>query len=584
MLSACAPQPQAFPLYEPDGPPQPAIAERRVGEIPGATVAELVSRQAPVIGRSANRGAGGEPLTLEFEAARAIDVARTVFSDHLGYGVVTVGALATEISWRSDGLGPEAAVSALEAALSASGYGVSYADQVVVISEQSAGEARSDGYLFLRSAIPSSVAEAVQSAIPEVSVATSGRAVIISGQGAAVRSALRLASALDIDELASVPWAIVRLPKTVVLEAANLVTALSWYTEGGLAELHPMPTLGLVFVAGFSETGVRTVTHLLRSIANELGGSVARSVQVSGPLEMAEAVTSLFSAELDAGDVAVHPLEAQSALSLRGTPRAVADVMEYIRSVQVDDEWVSVRAIIAETQVGSSVDRGVTVGLNTSQFQLGFGLGGTDPATITDGRALSVGVSAGEFTAALAWLEADATTLIVSQPTLSVRSGATASLNVGSSVPVLEAQVTDTDDGGSITQAISYRDTGVVLSVTPRILRDGRIGIEVGQETSQAVSNTFSTVDSPVFDTRALTTDVVVHSGEMAVLAGLDSRSYTTNNSGIALDWIPPVLASSNNSNTRVYIFITVERLNIEQRQVLTKETLSSVKNALKGA
>ena len=69
--------------------------------------------------------------------------------------------------------------------------------------------------------------------------------------------------------------------------------------------------------------------------------------------------------------------------------------------------------------------------------------------------------------------------------------------------------------------SVSFRSTGVILSITPRISDHGRILLEVEQEVSDAVKTDTSAIDSPTIQQRRVRTTVTVNDGESIFLAGM---------------------------------------------------------------
>ena len=59
---------------------------------------------------------------------------------------------------------------------------------------------------------------------------------------------------------------------------------------------------------------------------------------------------------------------------------------------------------------------------------------------------------------------------VLSSPTLTVRDGVSASINVGSSISVVGSTTTDPINGERQTTTSEYRQTGVDVSVTPRLM------------------------------------------------------------------------------------------------------------------
>jgi general secretion pathway protein D len=107
------------------------------------------------------------------------------------------------------------------------------------------------------------------------------------------------------------------------------------------------------------------------------------------------------------------------------------------------------------------------------------------------------------------------------------------------------------------------QDTGVILSVTPRINESGRVQLEIEQEVSSVVKTTTSNIDSPTIQQRRVKTTVVVNDGEVLALGGMIQDQATKGSSQIPLLGDIPGLGAvfSNRSNsvqkTELIILIT---------------------------
>lgn len=115
---------------------------------------------------------------------------------------------------------------------------------------------------------------------------------------------------------------------------------------------------------------------------------------------------------------------------------------------------------------------------------------------------------------------------VVSSPTLMVVENKKAVLQVGDEVPILtQSAVSPVAVGGGvaapIVNSVTYRNTGVILGITPRVGNDGRVLLEIEQEVSDVVANTVSSIASPTIQQRRVKTTVSVKDGESIILAGL---------------------------------------------------------------
>ncbi|MEO0362748.1 MAG: type II and III secretion system protein, partial [Pseudomonadota bacterium] len=129
---------------------------------------------------------------------------------------------------------------------------------------------------------------------------------------------------------------------------------------------------------------------------------------------------------------------------------------------------------------------------------------------------------------------------VVSSPKLLVRDNQSATLQVGDQVPIVTRQAVGTTTDSTIVNSVEYRDTGVRLTVTPRINSGGFISLEVDQEVSTVAETTTSGIDSPTISRRAVTTNVTIPSGQTVILGGLIQDSTSSGRTGIpVLNEIP---------------------------------------------
>ena len=110
---------------------------------------------------------------------------------------------------------------------------------------------------------------------------------------------------------------------------------------------------------------------------------------------------------------------------------------------------------------------------------------------------------------------------VISSPQLMVLNNETARLQVGDQVPIATQEVQSiVDSDAPIVNSIEYRDTGVILSVSPRVNSGGLVVLDIVQEVSDVVSTTTSELNSPTIQQRRIKSTVAVQSGESVALGG----------------------------------------------------------------
>lgn len=156
--------------------------------------------------------------------------------------------------------------------------------------------------------------------------------------------------------------------------------------------------------------------------------------------------------------------------------------------------------------------------------------------------------------AVLSALEGDSRFSLVTQPTLRIKNGALGRFTVGSDVPVLDS--VQVDKQGNPIQSVTYRQSGVIFSLKPTIMRD-RIEVEVMQQLSNFQKTQTSNIDSPTLLKRELSTSVGVESGDIVVLAGLEESKDTNSSTGFS--FLPDFMRTTKASNAKTQLLLVVE-------------------------
>ena len=135
--------------------------------------------------------------------------------------------------------------------------------------------------------------------------------------------------------------------------------------------------------------------------------------------------------------------------------------------------------------------------------------------------------------------ESNSLVKVLSNPTLLVRDGVSANINVGSEISVVGQTTEDPISGDRQTTSSEYRKTGVDISVTPSINAKGIVIMEVNGTISNEVPDTTGAGGNPDIFERSLQTEVVAQSGETIILGGLISENV--NNTDNKVPWVADV-------------------------------------------
>ena len=233
-------------------------------------------------------------------------------------------------------------------------------------------------------------------------------------------------------------------------------------------------------------------------------------------------------------------------LLFRGSGKEWAELRGVIEKLDKSVPSVLIEVLVAEVTLndeektgfefllkGSLGSRGITAGtLGT----LGAGTGGLS-FTLD---------SAGETRAMLNFFYKEDRVVIRSRPRLLVKSGETASIDVGNEIPVI-TQISDDERqvGGStnVLQDVSYRKTGVQLEIKPLVQANGLVDLQISQQLSEVVpAAATSLAGSPTILNRRISTSLTLKDGGSLLMGGLISGNQSAGVSGVPFLSQMPVL------------------------------------------
>jgi len=128
---------------------------------------------------------------------------------------------------------------------------------------------------------------------------------------------------------------------------------------------------------------------------------------------------------------------------------------------------------------------------------------------------------------------------VISAPSLLATDNLPATISVGTEIPILTSQVfglgAQTAANPVFTNTIQNRDTGVLLTITPRVNSSGLVTLQISQEVSAPLAAPASGIQSPSISKRSVSTQAVVQDGETIALGGIIQESRTLSRNRIPL-------------------------------------------------
>ena len=246
----------------------------------------------------------------------------------------------------------------------------------------------------------------------------------------------------------------------------------------------------------------------------------------SGAPQQAPIVSQTLMLPGQVTPISITSDDGNNALVFFSTPRQYGLIQDALHQLDVLPLQVLIEAAITEVTLNDKLQYGV-------EWRFG-GSGGT--ATLTQGTTNALvqafpGFSYffangnGNIAAALNELSDITHIKVLSAPKVLVLNNHTAALQVGDEVPILSAQVTSTtgsiDGSLPVTNEVDYRDTGVILNVTPRVNDSGLVLLDISQEVSDVSTTTTSAINSPTIQERKVASSIAVQDGQTIALGGL---------------------------------------------------------------
>lgn len=183
-------------------------------------------------------------------------------------------------------------------------------------------------------------------------------------------------------------------------------------------------------------------------------------------------------------------------------------------------------------------------------------------------------------------------TNILSTPTLLASDNKEARINIGEEVPIptsVEKRGEDFSEIETIDTTIQYRDTGIILKVTPQINKYGMVQLEISQEISSLTERQIEGLTAPIISNRIAETTVSVNDGQTIVIGGLMEQTKSESFSGVPLLRNIPGLRyffgyqKKSYDNKELIILITPHVvLNEEDSQSITRDFLEKLEKLKK--
>jgi len=333
-----------------------------------------------------------------------------------------------------------------------------------------------------------------------------------------------------------------------------------------------------LYVYPVQNTNASHLAELLSTIFSGSGGGGGRDKAGVAPGFTPEKVSSSSggdgagsksraasrSKNFSVGDIRVVADEENNALLIYATGKEYRKIQTALARLDIAPTQVIIEASIIEVTLTEDLKYGLEWSFNNSlggdytgvgQLVSGASIGANVP-----GFAYSMINGSGDIKAVLNALAEESLLNVISSPSVMVLDNQTASIHVGDQVPV-ETSSTITDGGNTIS-SITYKDTGVQLTVTPSVNAGGMVTMDIEQSVTDVGPVDSEGADQRTFLERTITSRVAVRSSESVVLGGLIRENKASGSSGIPvlhnLPLIGPLFGTKTIEDFRTELLVII--------------------------
>ena len=318
---------------------------------------------------------------------------------------------------------------------------------------------------------------------------------------------------LNID-INNEPWNVVF---NSILESKNL--AYSGDTEKGLIKVFPdIPSEEVV-------------------LKNEIF-----NIYYETPSKIKTQIESLFAGTGEGeGSLILNVDDENKTIIAQGTDKQLDEIEIILNKIDVKKPQILIEAFLVEVKPTFETKLGSRIGFSRTANTQGVSgiIGGTDSVSLgsadsslasflvdgTSGLGIIRNIGSRKLKVEIDALEKDGDSRTLSNPKLFTVSGKNAKITQGTKFGVTETTTAD----GVTTSATKYYDANLKLDVTPIITGDGNVMMKV-LITNDTVS--FSTTP-PSIDKKEVNTNLVLKSGDIAVVGGILTETLSETNAGV---------------------------------------------------
>jgi len=322
---------------------------------------------------------------------------------------------------------------------------------------------------------------------------------------------------------------------------------------------------------------------------SRLGAGGAGGTQGGGTLSGEGAGGSIIN--FDDGDIRITSVVETNSLLIQATQAQYNSILAAIERIDIQPLQVLIESQVLDVELSEELQFGVSWFLANNLDALPVE-GAVPTADFFDTVEFGTGTESGFnflatgskiFNGGMSFIEATIAALdsitdvrSLAAPSLLVRNNATATITVGTQVPVQSSSISTGTN--NVVSSAQYVSTGVTLTVTPRINPGGLVYMDITQDVSRpgARDPDISTSGNPPINNKSVTSQVAVQSGQTVFLGGLIAEQDSQGSSGVPflhrVPFIGPLFGSRSTSRSRsetlVMLTPTVIESNVDLKEI----------------
>ncbi|MFQ5950393.1 MAG: secretin N-terminal domain-containing protein, partial [Nitrospiria bacterium] len=343
------------------------------------------------------------------------------------------------------------------------------------------------------------------------------------------------------------------------LKGLTVVVSEDVYQIRPIAEVPPERS---VHVYTLENTNAEEMAKVLRGLISKPAGRAGR---VSRPPRGARPPAGELK-----GPAQVLADKETNSLIITATDEDYEILQGIIRELDRKRRQVFVEAVVLEMAADKFRELGTELGavfgyISNDRNVAAIGGFNQNPSDLIDlSRIPGVDVGTVNITAFLKALQAADDVNILSTPQILTSDNQKAEIVVAENIPIPGAQSQTV--GGNVQTTIERKDVGVILRLTPKVLENDLVRLDVFQEISSVIETSEaigSVVLGPTTSKRSANTTVVVHDGQTVVIGGLIRDNAVTTERKIPLLGDIPLLGwlfktqTKRFEKTNLMIFLT---------------------------